>query len=150
MSTANRSPTADPPPLAYLLADIVRLMRRDFRARAAGLGLTPALARLLFHVDRVPGSHQAELAAILDVTPVTLGRMVDKLVARGFVRRRPDPEDRRAQRVYVAPRGAPLLARMARIAALTSERATHSLDTAQRRRLHSALVALRANLSADA
>ena len=141
------SPTADPP-LAFLLADVVRLMRRDFRARATGLGLTPALSRLLFYVAREPGSRQAELAGVLDVTPVTLGRMVDRLAAKGYVRRRPDPADRRAFRVYVAARGAPLLARMAQIATLTSERATRGLQRREQRLLYEALLQLRSNLGA--
>ncbi len=141
------SPTADPP-LAFLLADVVRLMRRDFRARATGLGLTPALSRLLFYVAREPGSRQAELAGVLDVTPVTLGRMVDRLAAKGYVRRRPDPADRRAFRVYVAARGEPLLARMAQIATLTSERATRGLQRREQRLLYEALLQLRSNLGA--
>jgi len=149
MSTAKNFTTAATPPLAYLLADVVRLMRRDFRARATGLGLTPALARLLFYVAREPGSRQTELACVLDVTPVTLGRMVDKLAARGYVRRSPDPADRRALRVYVAARGEPLLARMAGIATLTSERAMHGLNAAARRQLQDALATLRTNLSAE-
>jgi len=149
MSTAKKQAGSGTPPLAYLLSDVVRLMRRDFRARASGLGLTPALARLLFYVAREPGSRQADLAAILDVTPVTLGRMVDKLAARGYVRRSPDPADRRALRVSVAPRGEPLLERMAGIATLTSERAMHGLSAAERRQLQVALATLRANLAAE-
>ena len=149
MSTANESTVAGAPPLAYLLADVVRLMRRDFRSRATGIGLTPALSRLMFYVAREPGSRQADLAVVLDVTPVTLGRMVDKLAARGYVRRSPDPSDRRALRVYVAARGKPLLERMAKIATLTSERAMHGLGTAERRQLQGALLMLRANLAAD-
>ena len=117
---AERAPE---PSLGYLLSDVVRLMKRDFYARATGLGLTPALAKLLFHVHRSPGSHQTTLAQRLDVTPVTLCRMVDRLVARGFVRRQPDPADRRAVRVYVAARGEPLVARMARVADETGARA---------------------------
>jgi len=98
--------------LGYLLADAVRLMRREFRARSKGLKLTPALARLLFHVHREPGSHQTVLAARLEVSPVTLGRMVDRLAARGYVRRVPDTVDRRAFRVYVDRAGEPLVGRM--------------------------------------
>jgi DNA-binding MarR family transcriptional regulator len=151
MSITHRSTAATgSPPLAFLLADVIRLMRRDFRARAGSLGLTPALSRLLFYIAREPGSRQADLAATLDVTPVTLGRMVDRLVARGYVRRRPDPEDRRAQRVHVAPRGEPLLARMTEIASLTSEHAMRGLAAADRRRLHDALMMLRTNLSEEA
>jgi DNA-binding MarR family transcriptional regulator len=151
MSTAyHKSETDGEPLLAFLLSDVVRLMRRDFRARATGLGLTPALSRLLFYVAREPGSCQAELATILDVTPVTLGRMVDRLVKKGYVQRRPDPEDRRAFRVYVAARGEAPLARMAEIAALTSERATLGLPPTEREQLYDALLRVRSNLAGDA
>ncbi|HXQ64318.1 MAG TPA: MarR family transcriptional regulator, partial [Steroidobacteraceae bacterium] len=98
--------------LGYLLADAVRLLRREFRARSTGLELTPALARLLFHVHREPGSRQSTLAARLEVTPVTLGRMVDRLATRGYVRRVLDTVDRRAFRVYVERAGEPLVGRM--------------------------------------
>jgi len=146
MSTANESTVAGAPPLAYLLADVVRLMRRDFRSRATRLGLTPALARLLFYVARAPGSCQAELAALLDVTPVTLGRMVDKLVERGYVRRQADPTDRRAFRLYVAARGEPHLARMSEVATLTSARATRGLSPRAQQALIATLTRLYANL----
>lgn len=136
------------PSLGYLLSDVVRLMKRDFHARATGLGLTPALARLLFHVHRVPGSHQTELAHRLDVTPVTLCRMVDRLVERGYVRRQPDPKDRRAVRVYVATRGQPLVARMARIAEETGARALQGVAAPERATLLKLLGQLAHNLSA--
>lgn len=147
MSTPHRSRRASPPPLAFLLADVIRLMRRDFRTRAGSLGLTPALSRLLFYIAREPGSRQADLAAALDVTPVTLGRMVDRLVARGYVRRVPDPADRRALRVHVAGRGEPLLARMTDIATRTSEHATRGFAAAERRQLEEALARLCENLA---
>jgi DNA-binding MarR family transcriptional regulator len=135
--------------LGYLLADAVRLMRRDFHARAGGLGLTPALTRLLFYVHRDPGSHQADLAQWLDVTPVTLCRMVDRLASRGYVRRQPDPRDRRAVRVYVAARGVPLVERMARIAAETRARALKGLAAADRRALVRLLGRLARNLGGE-
>lgn len=136
--------------LGYLLSDVVRLMRRDFHERATGLGLTPALARLLFHVHRAPGSHQTELAHRLDVTPVTLCRMVDRLAERGFVRRQADPRDRRAVRVYVAARGAPLVARMARIADQTRSRALKGVAARERDALLQLLGRLACNLGGGA
>ncbi len=151
MSNAyHKAEAGSQPPLAFLLADVVRLMRRDFRSRGTALGLTPALSRLLFYVAREPGSRQAELAAILDVTPVTLGRMVDRLVKKGYVRRQADPADRRAFLVYVAARGEAPLARMAQIATLTSERATRGLPKRECERLFALLLRLRMNLAGDA
>ena len=140
----------DAPTLGYLVADVLRLLRRDFHARATGLGLTPALARLLFHVHRQPGSRPSELAALLDVTPVTLGRMLDRLARRGYVRRAADPADRRAQCVQLAARDAPIIARMTAIGALTTARATRGFSARERAQLLALLGRLRANLGRDA
>jgi len=122
-------------------------MRREFRERSKGLKLTPALARLLFYVHREPGSHQAELAARLEVTPVTLGRMVDRLAARGYVRRVPDAVDRRAFRVYVDRAGEPLVGRMEELGTLIATRATRGFAAHERAELVSRLARICANLS---
>ena len=125
-----------PPQLAELLVDAVRLIRRDFYARAEGLKLTPALARLLFNINRDPGSSQVDLAARLEITPVTLSRMIDRLVKCRYVRRVPDPVDRRVFRVYVDRAGEPLVDRLNELGALTAARATRGLTE----REHSTLV----------
>jgi DNA-binding MarR family transcriptional regulator len=133
--------------LGYLLVDAVRLMRRDFYERAKGLKLTPALARLLYHVHRDPGSRQADLAARLEITPVTLSRMVDRLVERGYVRRMADAADRRAFRLYVDRAGQPVVGRMDRIASLTAARATRGLSERDRATLLRQLRHVVSNLS---
>jgi MarR family transcriptional regulator for hemolysin len=138
-----------PPELAfgYLLADAVRLMRRDFWERSKGLKLTPALARLLFTVHKAPGSRQAELAGRLEVTPVTLGRMLDRLAKVRYVRRAPDAEDRRAFRVYVDRAGIPLVSRMERRAQHTTARALKGLSAAEQAALMRQLERICSNLS---
>ena len=133
--------------LGYLLVDAVRLMRRDFYERARGLKLTPALARLLYYVHRDPGSRQADLAARLEVTPVTLSRMVDRLVERGYVRRAADAADRRAFRLYVDRAGEPIVGQMDKIGALTAARATRGLSERDRATLLRQLRHVVANLS---
>ena len=132
--------------LGPVFADSLRLLRRDFYARTKGLGLTPALARLLLYVAREPDSRQTDLAARLEVTPVTLGRMVDRLVQRGYVRRLADPSDRRAYRLRITPAGEPTTAQLERIAAATRERALQGFSAADRQRLLSLLGRLRSNL----
>jgi MarR family transcriptional regulator, transcriptional regulator for hemolysin len=133
--------------LGYLLVDAVRLMRKDFYDRAKGLKLTPALARLLYYVHRAPGSRQAELAARLEVTPVTLSRMLDRLAQRGYVRRAADSADRRAFRVFVDRAGEPLVGRMDQIVALTAARATRGLSERDRTALLRQLQRIVDNLS---
>jgi DNA-binding MarR family transcriptional regulator len=138
---------ADDHTLGYLLADTVRLMRRDFAARAHALKLTPALARLLFYVARDPGSHQSELAARLEVTAATLGRMVDRLVERGYLKRIADSGDRRAFRVYLDCAAEPLLGEMSRIGKLTEARACDGLTDSERTLFIAQLARLRSNLA---
>ena len=138
------------PSIGYVIADLMRLLRRDFYAQASGLGLTPALARLLFYVHREPGCRQSELAARLEVTPVTLSRMIDRLVARRYVTRRLDAADRRAVRITVAARGEPLVARLAQIVEITRSRALRGLAQRERKVLYALLDRLRANLTAGA
>ena len=66
-----RSAAARQQEIGPLLSDAVRLLRKDFYQRAKGLNLTPALARLMYYVNREAGSSQVELAAKLEITPVT-------------------------------------------------------------------------------
>lgn len=148
MSTVLKPESGSTGALGFLLADVVRLMRREFRAQAAGLRLTPALARLVFHVDRQPGCRQSDLAAILEVTPVTLGRMVDRLEQRDLVRRAPDPDDRRAVRIFLTKTARPLIARMDAIVDRVTERATASLSPAERTTLLRLLARIRDDLGA--
>jgi DNA-binding MarR family transcriptional regulator len=133
--------------LSYLLVDAVRLLRRDFRERSKGMRLTPALAKLLFYVHRSPGSRQADLAARLEVTAVTLGRMVDRLVERRYVKRVPDPVDRRALRVFVDRAGEPLVERMDKQSAATTARATRGLSSREQTEIIRQLRRICSNLS---
>lgn len=133
--------------LGYLLVDAVRLLRRDFRTRSKGMRLTPALAKLLFYIHREPGSRQTELAQRLEVTPVTLGRMIDRLVERRYVRRVPDPADRRALRVYIDRAGEPLVGRMDRQSIETTARAFRGFSRTEQAALLGQLNRICANLS---
>ena len=133
--------------LGFLLADAVRSARRDFAQRAQGLQLTPALARLLYSIDRNPGCRQADLAVQLEITPVTLGRMVDRLVDHGYARRVADAGDRRAVRVYLDAAGEPLIQRVDDIRRLTEARAMSGLSDDERETLLRLLSRICANLA---
>lgn len=133
--------------MGFMFADILRLIRKDFYERASGMRLTPALWRLVFHLDLNEGCRQAQMAATLDVTAVTLGRMVDRLERLGLVRRAPDLRDRRATRLFLTPDAAGLLSRMHEIGEGTRERALHGLTNAEQNALTQALMRIRTNLS---
>jgi MarR family transcriptional regulator for hemolysin len=82
--------------LAYLLVDKSRLVRKRFDESVRDHELTGPQARLLLLVDREPRARQSFYADALEVEPITLCRMVDRLEERGWLARLPDPADRRA------------------------------------------------------
>lgn len=95
--------------LGFLFADLSRLMRHTFEQRTDGSCLTLAQARALLYLSRHEGLRQVELAALLEVQPITLARLIDHLSAEGLVERRADPADRRAYRLYLTAAASPRL-----------------------------------------
>src|SRR5689334_11950907 len=93
--------------LGSLLNDVSRLMRKKFDQRAKELRLTRAQYYLLAKLARHEGIKQVELAELLEVEPISAARLVDRMEAAGWVERRADPADRRARRVFLAPKARP-------------------------------------------
>jgi MarR family transcriptional regulator, transcriptional regulator for hemolysin len=93
--------------LLFLLHDVARLLRVDADKRARLHGMTRAQWAILIWLERQPGISQKELSEILEVEPITVARLIDRLQTRGMVERRPDPRDRpsRAARDRRASRG---------------------------------------------
>src|SRR5271163_1248426 len=92
-----------------LLNDVARLMRTRFDQRARTRGMTRAQWVILSRLSRQPGLSQNEMALICEVEPITVGRLIDRLEARGFVERRADPDDRRIRRLHLLPAAQPIL-----------------------------------------
>ncbi len=86
--------------LGFLMNDATRLMRRRFEKRAAGLGLTIAQWRLLFCLKREGTQSQARLAEQLEIKPITMSRLIDRMQEAGWVCREHDPFDRRIKRIH--------------------------------------------------
>src|SRR3546814_13038985 len=80
---------------------MTRLLRRSFEERTRVSGITGAQWRLLFTESRNEGQNQGATAELLEVEPITLCRMIDRMEDAGMVERRPDPNDRRAWRLYL-------------------------------------------------
>jgi DNA-binding MarR family transcriptional regulator len=98
---------------AFEVAETARLIRREANRRAALLGATKAQWRVLARLHRGGGGlRQVELAEKLDVEPITLCRMIDRLAEAGLVERRRDDNDRRAWRIHLTPEAAPVIARL--------------------------------------
>jgi DNA-binding MarR family transcriptional regulator len=96
-----------------LLNDLARVMRTEADRRARCHGMTRAQWMILAWLNRTPGLSQRELAEILEVEPITAGRLIDRLEARDLVERRPDPDDRRIWRLHLRAPAAVLLEALA-------------------------------------
>lgn len=95
--------------IGYLISDVSRLLRRRFDERARLIGVTRAQWRAIKYLERAEGINQGGLAEMLEVEPITLCRMIDRLEEAGLVERRRDPADRRAWRIFLTDRARPLL-----------------------------------------
>jgi MarR family transcriptional regulator for hemolysin len=94
---------------AFILNDVARLLRTYADHKAAQFGMTRAQWAVLVRIDRFEGLNQSELAEMLDLQPITLTRLLDKLCDSGLIERRPDPDDRRAKRLFLTAAARPLL-----------------------------------------
>ena len=97
---------------AFTLNDVARLLRTYADHRAAEFGVTRAQWAVMARLDRQEGLKQSELAEMLDLQPITLTRLLDRLGDSGLIERRPDPHDRRAKRLFLTPAARPLLERL--------------------------------------
>jgi len=102
--------------LGFLIGDVSRLLRRRFDERARAIGVTRAQWRTLAMLNRNEGLNQGRLAELLEVEPITLCRMVDRLEEAGHVERRRDPGDRRAWKIFLTAQSRPLIAQLRVIA----------------------------------
>ena len=138
------------PTLGFLVHDVARLLRKrlEQRARAAGIGLSRAQWQVLAYIARSEGINQAGLAGILDIEPMTLVRLLDRLEGMGFVERRLDPRDRRQRNLFLTEQAWPELERVRALGAEVREEALAGLDEPSRRRLLAELGGIKTNLQA--
>lgn len=133
--------------IGFLLNDTARLFRRAFNARVRDSGITALQWRMLMYLRRNEGIRQGPLADIIEVEPITLSRMVDRLVEAELVERRADPCDRRAWQLYLTARAAPLLDGMRQTADALIDEASEGMSAADRETLSELVERMRANLS---
>lgn len=130
----------------FLLHDIARMLRKNFTRRVQALGLTQAQWQTLAHLSRNEGIRQVALAEILEIQPISLARLVDRLEAAGWVERRVDPGDRRAFQLFLTERAGPLLEQMWETARRTREEAMAGLSAQDQQQMIEALCAIKTNL----
>jgi DNA-binding MarR family transcriptional regulator len=133
--------------IGFLINDTARLFRRMFDGNIRDLGMTSLQWRTVARLKRDPGMRQSELADLLEVEPITLSRMIDRLAESGMVCRKPDPNDRRAWNLYLTDKAEPLMAQLQREADAVQELALTGLSEDERALLGELVERMRLNLS---
>ena len=131
---------------AFILNDVARLLRTYADHKAAQFGMTRAQWAVLVRLDRSEGLNQSELAETLDLQPITLTRLLDKLCDSGLIERRPDPSDRRAKRLFLTPAARPLLKQLSALGEATMAGATEGLSQEDIERMVAKLATVKDNL----
>lgn len=131
----------------FILHDVARLLRVTFDRRIKELGLTRSQWWVLTHLFRNDGITQSELADWLEIERPTLGRLLDRLEANGWVRREPDLQDRRAKRLFLTNEVNPAMRAMRAIAAGVRTDALLGLDADEQEAFVDTLLTIKANLS---
>ena len=133
--------------IGFLLGDAARLLRRSFDQRARAIGVTRPQWRVLALLKRFDGSTQTNLADMLDVEPITLGRMVDRLQDAELVERRADPKDRRAWRLHLTAKGRAKIKELQPTASAMFADALDGLNESKQAELETMLNIIRSNLT---
>ena len=132
--------------LPFEIAETAHALRRAFDRRATGLGVTRAQWKVMFRLDRSPGLRQVELADMLDIEPITLCRIIDRLEESGLVERRSDPTDRRAWLLYLADSARPLKAKLDALGDAMIAEAFADIDPSELERMKALLAQIRDNV----
>ncbi|HTT81914.1 MAG TPA: MarR family transcriptional regulator [Rhizomicrobium sp.] len=135
--------------LMLLLNDVARLLRTRFDQRARARGMTRAQWVILSRVHAKPGLSQNELAALLEVEPISVGRLVDRLEARGLLERRSDPADRRIRRLHLLPAAAPVLEEITKSRDVLVTELLEGVDPDIRSQVVDALLQMKNNLTSE-
>lgn len=134
--------------IGYRLADNSRQLRRLFDERVRGLGLTGPQARLLLSLDRYPYENQAFYAERLEIEPITLTRIVDRLEDAGWIERRSDPGDRRARILHLTDKSRGIVTRLTANVEALFEEMLEGFDPAERAMFANLLDRIAANIVA--
>lgn len=132
--------------IGYRIADNSRQLRRLFDERVRSLGLTGPQARLLLSLERAPDQNQAFYAERLDIEPITLTRIVDRLEDAGWIERQTDPADRRARILHLTDKSRGIVMQLWSIVEELSEDMLDGFDAGERELFSRMLDRLAANL----
>lgn len=132
----------------FLVTDVGRLVSKLFDQRARDeLGLSRAQCKVLAHLSSNDGINQSALAEMLEVTPIALARLLDRMAESGWIERHPHPTDRRAHRLRLTAKAEAALDGAWRVGDAVSEAALASLSGSDREALIRLLKQVRLNLT---
>ena len=132
--------------VAFNINDVARLLKTYADQRARDLGMTRAQWAVLARVERSEGLKQCELADTLDLQPITLTRLIDRLCDGGLIERRSDPDGRRAKRLYLTPAARPVLDGLTRLGQDIMATVLAGIEPAAVEQLLALLLTLKTNL----
>jgi DNA-binding MarR family transcriptional regulator len=138
---------ADPPTLGFLLHDVARLLKKRLEQRSRGTGLTRSQWQILAYLAQNEGINQKRLAELLDIEPITVGRIVDKLETLRLVKRSPHPTDRRRWLLHLMPVARSRLQQAGEYGDATRREALAGESEDDRQHLLKTLQALKQNLT---
>jgi MarR family transcriptional regulator, transcriptional regulator for hemolysin len=130
----------------FTLGEVQRLMRAYADRETARYGITRAQWAVLAKVERFEGMKQTELAEQLEMQPITLTRLIDKLCDNGWIERRGDETDRRVNRLYLKKAARPLLGKLAGLRSEITATALEGIHPADAHRMLAQLEAIRENV----
>ena len=130
----------------FLIHDVARLLRKNFNRRVQSFGLTQEQCRVILHLSRNEGIQQVGLAELLEIKPITLARLLDKLQENNLIERRLNPADRRAFRLYLTSEAHAVVKKILAIGAATRTDANRRISQTDLALLYSVLSRLKANL----
>ena len=131
--------------LGLEIYETYRTVRRHFDRRARALGFTQAQWRALLRLDSNPGISQARLADSLDMQPISLARILERMASANLIERRPDPVDRRVVQLYLTPEATPILKVLREISDEVRAIATKGLSVEEQSKVISSLRQMRHN-----
>jgi len=133
--------------VGYLIGDVSRMIRTIYDRRVEPLGLTRAQWRVMTRLNRLESCTQTELATELEIEKATLGKLIERLEAKGWVERRADASDARSKRLFLTPAARPLLEEMSQRADEVIEGVFAGIGKEESDRLRDTLSRIKDNLS---
>jgi DNA-binding MarR family transcriptional regulator len=133
--------------LGFLLHEVARLLRKRFEQKARDCGLTRSQWQVLAYLAQNEGINQTGLAELLEIEPITLVRIVDRLEGQGLIKRCPDPDDRRAWRLRLTRGAHPKVAELRELGELTRAEAFLGVSDDDKMQFVETLQTLKENLT---